>query len=118
MKITASNSKTFVKIEEELKKIDQEFVKKFESAEYVAEGMINDIKLITNSYFNDKIILPSAFIISSVNFEDYIFMDKDSEGKSRENPKYQIEINGKIEDQGYKLIYTNLYKIKKEICYR
>lgn len=118
MRISASSSKVFVKIEEELSKIDKEFTNKFASAEYVAEGYITDIKLTTNNEFSDKIVLPINFIITSVKFSDYILMNKNSDGESVEDTKYQIEIDGKIEAQGYKLIYTNLYKVYKEICYR
>jgi hypothetical protein len=118
MKITASNSKAFVKIEEGLGKIDPDFLKKFASAEYVAEGYIQDIKLTAELSFEDKIILPKKFIVSSIIFNDYVVIDKTSEGEPRENQKYQIEIEGKIDEQGYKFIYTNLYKVHKEICYR
>lgn len=117
MKITASNSTTFSKIEEELNKIDKEFAKKFTSAEYVLDGY-SDIKLTTDFQFDNKIILPIKFIINSIKFEDYVVIDKNSVGEIRETQKYQIEIEGKIEEQKYRLVYTNLYKINNEICYR
>ena len=118
MKIAASNSKAFIKIEEELNKLDKDFTKKFVEAEYVAEGYIQDIKLTTDREFEDKIILPTKFVINSVKFDSYIITDKTSDGETRDNQKYQIEIEGKIDEQGYRLIYTNLYKVYKEICYR
>ena len=118
MKISASNSKAFIKIEEAIGKLDKDFTKKFESAEYAAEGYIKDIKLTTSFAFEDKIILPAKFIITSIKFDEYVVIDKTSDGEPRETKKYQVEIEGIIEEQAYRFIYTNLYKVYKEICYR
>ena len=118
MQISASNLEIFTKIEEELHKLDENFIKKFTKASSIAENISYGIELFTDCNFDDEIVLPNIFIISSIKFEDYIDYEKNSDGEIKENPKYQLEISGKVEKQEYKLVYTNLYKARKEIRYR
>jgi hypothetical protein len=110
MKITATNSTRFTKIEEILDKLKEDFTNKFESAEFVLEGW-DDIKLTSLNCFDEEIVLPKGFIIGQIQYHIYPEYKKDKDDMITEKQKYRIEIEGTLEDQKYKLIYNNLYTI-------
>ncbi|RHW53941.1 hypothetical protein DZC34_21800 [Clostridium botulinum] len=116
IKISASNSVLFLNIEEALSKFDNDFINKFKTAEYVMDGF-DDIQLVSESYFNEKIKLPKGFLIEEVKNSVYSEYEKDSEGNIKESQKYQITIQGVFKNQIYKLIYLNLSKINIKICF-
>ncbi len=93
IKISASNSVLFLNIEEALSKFDNDFINKFKTAEYVMDGF-DDIQLVSESYFNEKIKLPKGFLIEEVKNSVYSEYEKDSEGNIKEEPKISNNYTG------------------------
>jgi len=108
----------FYIIEQSLSKLDSQFIDEFEVAEYVMEGMFNDIKLSTSVFSNEMITLPKGFAIDEIQNTTYSKYEKDTDGAINENTKYQIMIQGAFDKQIYKLIYSNLFSINKTICFK
>jgi hypothetical protein len=92
IKITATNLDKFSKIEEIINKIDENFIKNFEQAEYLLEGYGDNIKLTSLRYYNEEIKLPKGFIIETINNEEYSEYEKDSNGEIKEWYKRRLDV--------------------------
>ena len=118
MKICASNTTSFDKIKNALNRLDKDFMNKFETAEFVMDGYINDVMLVSRDAFVKTITLPKGFSIETIENSIYSEYEKNTEGSINEKVKYQVEILGIFENQKYKFIYTNLLKITTTICFK
>lgn len=116
IKICATTLAAFSKIEELLGKFDNDFINKFDSAEYVVEGF-SDIELVSTHYFNDKIKLPKGFSIEEIENSTYSEYEKDSDSNIKEKSKYRIIIKGTFENQLFTLIYLNIINMNIKICF-
>ena len=110
IKITSTNSERFSKIEDALIKLSDNFINKFEQAEYLLEGFY-EIKLVSNYFYgDDEISLPSGFIIKQVETKECPYYKKDKDDIIIEDKKYEIQIDGTLNEQKYNLVYKNLNK--------
>ncbi|WP_206459405.1 hypothetical protein [Anaerovorax sp. IOR16] len=115
IKISASSSKNFAKIEEAINKFDNDFIKQFETAEYILDGYNNDIKLFSNRYYREKIELPNGFTFKGIKIDTNINYEKDSENNITEKEIYMINITGIYEGQGYSILFDGLMNKNLEI---
>jgi hypothetical protein len=107
MKICASTSEEFGKIQSRIEKFEKDFISLFDTAD-IPFGL-GDVTLTASYLREGKLKLPRDFTICTVNFTPYSEFEKTNDKVIDEMTRYRLELECKFDNHYYKLVFSRLY---------